>query len=291
MSNFETIIEAGVSFEDVSVEITRHVVSSPGELRFQRPVFILSKSLSAYPPKSQIWVTVDGSSRPFDAGPTVLLPSDLAVRIPEHSAGAYRCIRCCISAKRFRSVTGLEGSWGTRELMDCLNLTDPIIDDCMWRLAGEVSKPGFASGELIESICTSLLIVIARKLRHEPVARENLTGRLGPRQLDQIHRYLGDLRGHPIRVRDLARACGISAAHLSRVFRQTTGKTVHAYVEQIRLDRARTLLANTSLSVKQISWTLGFSSSSSFCVAFDRAIGETPSQFRRRINLNCERPN
>ncbi|WP_408641132.1 helix-turn-helix domain-containing protein [Flavisphingomonas formosensis] len=58
------------------------------------------------------------------------------------------------------------------------------------------------------------------------------------------------------------------------LFRQIFGVSVHRYVEQQRVKRARELLANTDLMLKQIAHQLGLSGASSFCSAFKRATGK-----------------
>jgi AraC family transcriptional regulator len=74
--------------------------------------------------------------------------------------------------------------------------------------------------------------------------------------------------------------CGLSASHLARCFRQTTGKTLHAYVETVRMDRARKLLAETDMPIKEIAAASGFSTARYFSTAFRRVAGETPRDFR-----------
>lgn len=87
---------------------------------------------------------------------------------------------------------------------------------------------------------------------------------------------------------DLAALCGISAGHLSRAFKQSTGKKVHAYVENVRLRRATELLLQSDLSVKEIAARVGFTNPSTFSASFLRLSGITPTELRRRYQ--SERP-
>ena len=81
----------------------------------------------------------------------------------------------------------------------------------------------------------------------------------------------------------LAELCCISSGHLMRAFKQTTGETVHSYVERVRLTKAQRLLCETNLPLKAIAAELGFSTPSSFSFAFRRATGEPPKVFRQQF--------
>ena len=59
--------------------------------------------------------------------------------------------------------------------------------------------------------------------------------------------------------------------------------TVYAYIEQVRFEKARALLADTDLLVKDIAYRLGFSCASSLSVAFRKLAGESPQDYRRRV--------
>jgi AraC family transcriptional regulator len=54
-----------------------------------------------------------------------------------------------------------------------------------------------------------------------------------------------------------------------------------AYVAEVRMTKARSLLAETSLSQKEIAYRLGFAGPSSFCAALGKAAGMTPNRYRR----------
>jgi AraC family transcriptional regulator len=78
----------------------------------------------------------------------------------------------------------------------------------------------------------------------------------------------------------LADLCGVSASHLARSFRQTTGMTLRAYMESVRIDRARRLLAETEMPIKDVAGASGFSTARYFSSAFRRVAGDTPRDFR-----------
>lgn len=83
----------------------------------------------------------------------------------------------------------------------------------------------------------------------------------------------------PIRLSDVARAVGASPAYLTDTFRRVEGIPLHGYLTQLRLARALVELRHAN-DLTALALNLGFSSHSHFTMAFRRAFGCTPSQFR-----------
>lgn len=85
-------------------------------------------------------------------------------------------------------------------------------------------------------------------------------------------------------IEEVARQLQISPFHFTRQFEAVFGVTPHQYRIQVRLDRAKQLLAAGQLSVTDICMEIGFSSLGSFSMLFTRRFGETPSAYRRRVH-------
>ena len=75
---------------------------------------------------------------------------------------------------------------------------------------------------------------------------------------------------------------GISEGHLSKTFKLKYGMRFSAYVEAVRMDKAKDFLKNTSLNVSEISELTGYLSTNTFCRAFKRVTGLTPSDYRNK---------
>ena len=84
-------------------------------------------------------------------------------------------------------------------------------------------------------------------------------------------------------IEELAGELGVSPFHFIRQFEAVFGTTPHQYRIQVRLDRAKHLLALGSHSVTDVCMEVGFSSLGSFSTLFSRRFGESPSTFRRRV--------
>lgn len=82
-------------------------------------------------------------------------------------------------------------------------------------------------------------------------------------------------------VRELAREAGYSPDHFSRIFKQVTGQTPQGLKLQARIERARQLLTESSLSIGMIAAALGYEDVFFFSRQFKKKTGMSPSEYRR----------
>ncbi len=82
---------------------------------------------------------------------------------------------------------------------------------------------------------------------------------------------------------DLAAVTGVDRFRLSRAFKAAFGLAPHAYLVQLRLAKARQLLA-AGQPPAQVAMTLGFADQSHLGRWFRRAYGLTPAHYRRRCS-------
>jgi AraC family transcriptional regulator len=75
---------------------------------------------------------------------------------------------------------------------------------------------------------------------------------------------------------------GLSVSYLRRVFRNTTGQTLHDFLEQARIAKACALLTETDVPLKVVAFMAGFAQHSTFSYAFKRKTGLTPTEYRSR---------
>lgn len=81
---------------------------------------------------------------------------------------------------------------------------------------------------------------------------------------------------------EIAQNVGTHEKRLSGIFRKHLGLTVFAYIRDARLRRGQELLADSGMSIQDISDIIGFRSACNFTTAFRQRVGLTPSQFRQQ---------
>jgi AraC family transcriptional regulator len=132
---------------------------------------------------------------------------------------------------------------------------------------------------------------IGAVLMHELVRLEcgsrassfQMKGGLGLRQQRIITAYIEEHLSEKISLGVLAGLAQLSPHHFCRAFKQSLGMPPHRYHMNRRIERAKTMLAERSLSVTEIALSLGFSETSSLSSAFRKSTGLTPSGYQRSL--------
>jgi AraC family transcriptional regulator len=106
--------------------------------------------------------------------------------------------------------------------------------------------------------------------------------RAGPvdRRLRRAIEFMHDNYERELALEEIASAAYLSEYHFARLFKQITGVTPHVYLANVRLEHARRLLSETSLSISQIASRVGYQSQSHFTKMFKSVTGVTPRTYR-----------
>lgn len=114
-------------------------------------------------------------------------------------------------------------------------------------------------------------------------SRSLYRGGLATWQRRAVARYIEDHLNEQICLATLARLVRLSAHHFCRSFKQSFGIPPHQYHVQRRMESAKALLADPTISVTEIGLTVGYSQASAFSVAFRKITGWAPSEYRREF--------
>ncbi|PYV26884.1 MAG: hypothetical protein DMG27_05485 [Acidobacteria bacterium] len=85
-------------------------------------------------------------------------------------------------------------------------------------------------------------------------------------------------------VAELARSVNLSASRLLHLFKQELGVSLGQYWRSLRLERARSELGSSVLSVKQVMYDVGFADETHFIRVFKKRFGLTPGKYRLTSN-------
>jgi transcriptional regulator GlxA family with amidase domain len=84
---------------------------------------------------------------------------------------------------------------------------------------------------------------------------------------------------------------GLESRTFNRRFKQATGFTPIAYIQNLRIERAKVQLETNDRTIDEIGVAVGYEDSSSFRILFKRITGQTPSSYRRKFNTQHKQPN
>lgn len=97
---------------------------------------------------------------------------------------------------------------------------------------------------------------------------------------ENIERYIREYYSTEISMQSVARAMNYSDAYFCKLFKQCFKVNFSAWLNEYRIDRAREMLQNTRLSVREVSTACGYSDANYFARVFKRVTGKTPSEYR-----------
>jgi AraC family transcriptional regulator len=118
---------------------------------------------------------------------------------------------------------------------------------------------------------------------NEPNARPlpaAVRGGLPPHKLQKVLSYIDEKLAEPVGVRELASQVHMSPFHFARRFKQAVGTPPHAYITQVRIERAKRLLSTTSLPLIEVATRVGYRTQAHFTGVFHRYVGTTPRAYR-----------
>ena len=102
-------------------------------------------------------------------------------------------------------------------------------------------------------------------------------------QIAAVQGLLRNMPGADHSIACLAQHAGLSERSFLRRFKQATGLTPVTYLQSLRVEAARSRLELTRDSFERISWDVGYGDTTAFRRIFQRIVGLTPSEYRRRF--------
>jgi len=102
----------------------------------------------------------------------------------------------------------------------------------------------------------------------------------------EIARMLRDIYAHlldmDLNVAAVRRRCALRNNNISTRFRCSMGIGVREYIEKTRIEAACRLLRRLDVEIYLVAMSVGYEHQETFCRAFNRLRGETPSEYRAR---------
>jgi transcriptional regulator GlxA family with amidase domain len=225
----------------------------------------------------------------------------------QHAAGAFMC-SVCVGAFWLGYSGLLEGRPATthwaleKEFRETfpdthLNAEHLLIDDNDIVTAGGLMA-WLDLGLFIVNRLLGAQVVseTARHLLIDPGGREQRNYRSfrpplahGDSAVLALQHWLEGNARSEITVRGMAERAHLSGRTFQRRFKAATGYTPNAYVQNLRIEKARGLLERTRVPVNQIGWNVGYRDPSAFSRVFRAATGLTAGEYRNRFGVLARR--
>jgi AraC family transcriptional regulator len=182
--------------------------------------------------------------------------------------------------ERVATESGLSNACGNL-LKDNFGTRDPQLAHFCRQFRAELEQDGIGSRLYAESLAIQLALYLLRHYSTASPGDDVGAGRLPAHKLRRAIDYMSDRLDEELSLESIANELSMSVFHFAHLFKQTTGLSPYRYVIELRLERAKSLLRSTELPITEIAQQVGYCNNSHFAVAFHRATGVTPRDFRR----------
>ena len=161
---------------------------------------------------------------------------------------------------------------------------DPLIEQIAWHVRAELLNPAPGGKMLVEALALALGAHMVRhhsNLEAASVAVPTAArGTLDARRLRRVKEIIEAHLDEELTIEVLASEVSLSPFHFARAFKVATGMSPHRYVSNLRVEKAKVLIAEGKIPLAEIARQCGFSSQSYFTTWFKRIVGVTPGAYR-----------
>lgn len=203
-------------------------------------------------------------------------------------SGRYSILHCYLPhsvLSRVACEAELTATPSAIELFDPACAFDPMLKQIGEGIRQEFERKDRSSQLRVDLLSQQLAIHLL--LRHSNLAGPSAArcdaakGGLAPHHIHRVTQYMEDHLARDVSLAELAGITGLSTFHLCRAFKQSTGLPPHRWRLARRIERAREMLENTDLPVTEVAAAVGYDDPSQLACAFRKALGVSPSQYRR----------
>jgi AraC family transcriptional regulator len=166
-------------------------------------------------------------------------------------------------------------------LVNRFQVRDSAIEHLAWALQCEMNSK-FAGGRLYTD-CIGMALACRLLQRHSITApgEPNVNGGAMPMfRLRRVLNYIEENLSQDLSLAAIAAVSGLSSSHCQRAFRNAVGVSIHQFVIQQRVHRAKQLLADSRFSIAEVALSVGFSHQSHLAHHMRRLLGLPPRVLR-----------
>ncbi len=138
----------------------------------------------------------------------------------------------------------------------------------------------------------SVMLDVARYFLVDPGRREQRFYSIFAPQLQHgdeailaVQHWLQANCNHPVLLADMSSVAGMSERTFIRRFKKATTLGPTAYLQLLRVGKAREMLEFSSIPFNQIAWKVGYEDAGSFRKVFQKLMGLSPGDYRRRFSV------
>jgi AraC family transcriptional regulator len=166
------------------------------------------------------------------------------------------------------------------ELRSEPNIIDQVIETLVTAIYSEI-RAGCPGGPLLgESLGTDLTAYLLRQYAVRPIQLRHFKGGIPRLRLHRVLDHIETSLAQELRIAELASVAEMSPYYFGKLFKESTGWTVHQYVMKRRLQNAMYLLTQSRRPISDVGAAVGVPNQSQFTRLFRQQLGATPRRYR-----------
>ncbi len=172
---------------------------------------------------------------------------------------------------------------GQVDLHDVLEGSDPVVTQIADAVTREAEAAKLGGALYVEALSLQLAVHLLRDYATCSLRKQRLPGGLSARNLARLEDYVDAHLHDALTIEEMAAALGMGVWTFLRQLRRSLGCSAYAYVVERRVARARRLLQQGDLALKEIAAACGFADQPHLTRTFRAKMGVTPGRFRNGL--------
>ncbi|MET3602070.1 AraC family transcriptional regulator [Martelella mangrovi] len=157
---------------------------------------------------------------------------------------------------------------------------DPLVAVILAALADELRRGPDGNAYFVQSLARGLCVHLLRNFSEHSAVRGRSQARLPAWLLRRVLAHMDAHLADKFDLDVLAELCAMSRFHFSRAFRNTTGQSPSRWFMARKVEKAKSLLRETTMPVIEISMAVGYDSPGHFSQVFRKNTGLSPTAYR-----------
>ncbi len=150
---------------------------------------------------------------------------------------------------------------------------------CLRRLIMEVDKKSNQTDFMVQLLLSEYIIRVAGLAEVDYAEPDQQYAR-------RVIAYIHQNYDREVSVAEIADAVHLHPGYLQRVFKFSTGKSIHEFLVSYRMKKAKAMLKQTDISITDIPHYIGMNSQQYFSTTFKKYVQCTPSAYRKAHQYN-----
>ena len=233
-------------------------------------------------PKRVLWID-DKSvpALPLEAGSSNIF--DLRRKFIGYGVSSFHMLSFYVPRRALTHIAELDEVRDIDEFAHdpCGGIDDRVIRDLGFSLYPAFQRPNEANMLFVDHITTAIAAHVLHA--HSPKTSRPATtpAILTKRQQARVREVISAHLDGNVTIAQLAQECGMPLRAFADGFTNSLGMPPHKWLLERRLEKAMTMLKQTTMSISQIAQQCGFISERHLVRVFSRVIGDSPDAWRR----------